>query len=280
MIRLVDSLRWVGPAIVLGVIVAGPARGQEVRGAVEVEDDPGAEVLLPALLEPTFLLSVGRIVDPASHRGQLEILGSAKEGDIEERSLSVFDEVFVPAVVDGRPLRPDELVQFYRLGATVPDPESAASWGRILVPTGAGRVDSVSREVARIVVTHAFRPIVAGNAVRRVETADTTAVVSERGERLDAEGYVLAYHPEKAIHPPYDIAYLRIGSGALAPGESIRLFRDGPVRRGHRLPPIWLGRAMVVRVDGEIAAAILTSTGRSDLRSGDRFEEAEEEEVP
>ncbi|MDX1622451.1 MAG: hypothetical protein R3199_00510 [Gemmatimonadota bacterium] len=261
------------PVIALSLaMVAGATASARAQGPEERSSD----VPIPSLLEPATLLSVGWIVDPDAIRDRARVLGSEKEGDIEERSLTVFDRLFVPPVVAGTAIDPGDLVLFYRPGETVVDPETDAVWGQLLLPTGVGRVEELVAEVARVTVTEAFAPVEIGQGVRTIAPSDTLVTPDPDGP-ADADGYVLLYRPEKAVHPPYDVAFLRVESGVLAPGATIRLFREGKTRRGYRLPPVELGRAMVVRAEGEIATAVLTSVERSDLRRGDRFREVEEE---
>ena len=87
-----------------------------------------------------------------------------------------------------------------------------------------------------------------------------------------ASGRIVAFQEEKAIQAPYDRLFLRPEpAGGLAPGQVVDLYRPGEVRDGTRLPDEEIGRALVVRVDGELAAAVLFELSRSDLAVGDRF---------
>jgi hypothetical protein len=231
--------------------------------------DAGAGV--PAFREPDFLLSVGAIVDTAGHQPFALVLGAEGELGIRDRSLTAADRVFVPSVVDGRPLRFDDAVQFFRLARRITDPATREAMGQLLVPTGVGRVDSLAGAVVRVRVTDAFLPILIGDGVRAVTETDTILPLPAATPG-GAEGHVVAFQQDKAIHPPFDILFLRQSRpGVLAAGEIVLLYRPGPVADGRSLPDILLARGMVVRADGLVAAAVLTETYRSDLAVGDRY---------
>lgn len=240
-------------------LAAGTAAGQS-----------GTEVAEGSLLDPDFLLTVGWIVDPAAEPGEA-ILGSVKEGDIEDRTLTTFDRVFVPAAVGGRPLAVGDHVQFYRLPRAVAHPVSGAPLGRLRVPTAVGRVDSLTANAARVLLTGAFAAVQVGDRVRRVTAVDTTAAAGSAAS--GSSGIVVAFQTDKAVHPPYDRLFLLAdeGSPAPPPGALVELFRPGEVVEGRTLPERILGRAVVVRSDGGRAAAVLVSVERSDLRVGDGF---------
>ncbi|MFN2382886.1 MAG: hypothetical protein ABR559_01325 [Gemmatimonadota bacterium] len=267
----------------LGLVLAGGMLAPDPLAAQDVADPaPGStqSVLIPSLLAPDFLLSVGRIVDPDGFDDQAVILGTTRELAIRELSLTPPDLVFVPRVLAGRPLEPGERIQFFELTRPVDDEESGARIGTLLVPTGIGRVDSLPGEVARVRITHAFLPILLGHRARLVTEADTLAAGwHESGvEGVAATGHVLTFQDEKAIYPPFDKLFLwqhPWGGAAtpdgLAPGDLVQLFRPGPVERGFQLPDILIGEAMVVRLDGRIAAAVITQVSRSDLGIGDLY---------
>ena len=247
-------------ALVLLLASATPLRGQDV-----------VEPPVPALLEPVFLLSTSRIVDADAFRGDGAILGTTREIAIRDQSLTASDQVFVPQLLRGRSLSLGDMVQFYRIGRRINDPHSGERLGRLLVPTGIGSVDSLTGSLARVRVTHAFHPILIGDFARPVAEADTlVSLLPARMEGL--EGHVVALQEEKAIVPPFDRVLLRTElSDRLGPGEVVLVYRQGAVESGRRLPDVLIARAMVVRVEGPLAAAVLFEAYRSDLVPGDRF---------
>jgi len=230
-----------------------------------------AEPPIPALLESTFLLSTGRIVDADDFRGEGVILGTTRELALRDQSLTAPDRVFVPRSLRSRGLRPDDVIQFYRLERRILDPWTGERLGRLLLPTGLGAVDILGGEVARVRLTHGFLPVLIGDYARPVEEADTLANLSAvRGQAV--EGPVVASQDEKAILPPFDRIFLRTPTPlALAPGQVVLLYRPGPVVDDRRLPDVAIGRAMIVRVEDRMAVAVLYETYRSDLVPGDRF---------
>lgn len=227
-----------------------------------------SEVPVPALLKPDVLLSVGRLVE-----GDLDppvVLGSEAEGRVEERSLTVFDRIYLPSVIDGRALAVDDRVRTFRVRRLVVDPVTGAPMGRVLVPTGVAVVDSLAGEVAVARIENAFVDVQVGDGVERVGVADTTAVPTRAVAGVS--GYLIAFQGDEALHPPYEVMFLRLPRvNALGPGASVEIHQEGEERAGLRMPDVRIGRAMVVRVDGDVATAILYDQRRSDASPGDLF---------
>ena len=252
--------------LVIGVALAALPAGRGVAAAQSASEPP-----TPALLEPVALLSTARIVDPDVFGGEGVILGTTRELAIRDQSLAPPDQVFVPRNLRGRALVPGDLVQFYRLDRRILDPWTGERLGRMLVPTGIGAVDSLAAEVARVRLTHGFLPVLIGDFARPVEEADTVATLAPLVV-AGVEGPVVASQEEKAILPPFDRIFLRAPAPfGLSPGQVVLVYRPGSVEGGRQLPDVAIGRAMVVRVEGRIAAAALYETYRSDLALGDHF---------
>ncbi|MGH7565559.1 MAG: hypothetical protein ACREK2_01895 [Gemmatimonadota bacterium] len=254
-----------GSGAVLPVLVAGLTLAGADSLSAQIEPP------LPALLEADFLLSVGEVVDPARWRDAETVVGAMAETMVTDRSQTQFDLVYVPRVVEGRSLSPGDMVQFFRLERRIDDPTTREPLGTLLLPTGVGRVDSLAGETARVRVTDAFHAIVVGDRVRivtdTVESWPTAiAVVGTPG------GRVVAFQEEKAIHPSFDRLFLRPEiAGSVSPGQVVELYRPGPVRDGVRLPDLVLGKAMVVRAEAGIAAAVTYELERADLAPGDLY---------
>lgn len=258
-------------ALALAVSLAGPGIAS-LRGQTEVP--------LPALLEQEFLLSVGEIVDPARWRDAETVLGTAGGEIVAEHSLTVFDLLYVPAVVEGRALAPGDRIQLFRLDRPIEDPETGEWLGDLLVPTGVARVEDIEGEVARVRVTDAFHEILVGDRVRFVDGLEgggsgATAVAGSGG------GRIVAFQEEKAIHPTFDKLFLRPEvAGALAAGQVVELFRPGRVRDGTRLPDRVLGKAMVVRSHGPLAEAVTFELEGAELEPGDLYRAAPSDPAP
>jgi hypothetical protein len=251
--RVLLPLGW------LLVATAAAASGQDVLPPV------------PALLEPTFLLTTPRIVDEDVADEHEIILGTTRELAIQDQSLTSPDQVFVPPVLSGRALGLGDVIQFYRLERRLSDPWSGEPLGRLMRPTGIGVVDSLAAETARVRLTHGFQPVLIGDFARPVEESDTL-VTRTASPSAFAEGPMVGSPDDQAILPPFDTIFVRSGEREeLAPGDVILLDRPGPEVDGRRLPDVPIARAMVVRVDGRLAAAVLIETFRSDLTPGDRF---------
>ena len=247
-------------ALVFGLVAAGPVRAQ-------------VEPPVQALLEPGYLLSVGEVVDAARWSGAEMVVGAAGETMVTDRSQTQYDLVHVPRVVEGRTLAAGDGVQFFRLERRIDDPVTGEALGTLLLPTGAGRVETLDGETAGVRVTDAYHAIVVGDRVRLVAPEDVAARVA--GSAGGAGGRVVAFQEEKAIHPPFDKLFLRPEvAGSTWPGQVVELYRPGPVRDGVRLPDLVLGKAMVVRGGGGIAAAVTYELERPDLAPGDLYRPA------
>lgn len=236
--------------------------------------DPTAERIPPSLAEPSFLLSLGWVADPAAERDAARVLGTTREGEIEDRSLTPFDPVYLPLVVDGRRLAGGERIQIYRLDRRLTDPESDEPLGVLAVPTGVAVVDGPVGDVARATIEEAFSPVLVGDRVRAVTEADTTWTAMPDPTPVGTGGVVVAFQTEKEILPPYDAFVVRRTDGPpLVVGDRLEVYRPGPRERGRQLPDVRLGWAVVARVQGDLAITVLLAPERSDLRPGDRVRE-------
>ncbi len=258
--RLPASVRATLLAAALALAEAGPIGAQ-------------VEPPVAALLEPEYVLSVGEIVDAGRWRNAAAVVGAAGETLVTDRSQTQFDLVHVPRVIEGRSLVTGDLVQLFRLERRIDDPVTGEALGTLLLPTGVGRVESLDGETAGVRVTDAYHAIVVGDRVRVVTEADLEARVA--GFAGGTGGLVVAFQEEKAIHPPFDKLFLRPEvAGSVAPGQVIELYRPGKVRDGVQLPDLVLGKAMVVRGGGGVAAAVTYELERPDLAPGDLFRPA------
>lgn len=233
---------------------------------------PGPD--LRAVGEPAFLLSLGWLAPTREDAGAAVILGSVGEGHTPDKSLTRFDRIFLPPVVEGRRMGVGEVIQLYRLEGIVTDPTTDERLGVLAVPTGVARVDSLAGEVVRATITDAFGPVLLGDRARPVAETDTLWAAPASVSPIGAEGVVVVFQTPKAIVPPYDRVFIRRREGpVLAPGDRVWFYRPGPIREGFQLPELEIGRGVVVRTQGDVAVAILLDVRRADLMAGDRFRE-------
>jgi hypothetical protein len=238
--------------------------------AAQAGSAAGVEVLR-ALGEPGFLLSLGWIVESSPEDDAALVLGTEREGEIEDRSLTVFDPVYLPLVVDGRRLAPGDRIQIYRLDRRLTDPETDAPLGRLAVPTGVAVVDAAMGDVTQATIELAFAPVLVGDRIRFVTEADTIRSARTDAAPAGADGVIVAFQTEKEILLPYDAFVVRHGAGPRpSPGDRLLVYRPGPREDGRRLPDVPLGTAVAARVQGDLVIAVLVTTERSDLGLGDR----------
>lgn len=225
--------------------------------------------------EPSVLLSVGAVVDIDEIDTEARILGTAIETAIRDQSLSPPDRIHVPGVVDGVPLSVGDRIQTYRRARTVVDPVTEEALGELLLPTGVAEVEDVAGRVATAGLRRTYRAVQVGDHVRRIGRADTTPRGGRAGSG-EARGSLVAFQEEKAVHPPFDVAFLRDDARALGAGDVVLLYREDEAGGGWKLPVVRLGTAVVVR-PGPVAAAILTRTFRSDIEPGVRYRTTDED---
>lgn len=255
-----------GLAAALALLAAAPASGQDA------DFMPGPD--LQAVGEPAFLLSLGWLAQTREDTGAAVILGSVGEGHSPDGSLTTFDRIFLPPIVEGRRMVPGDVVQLYRLERIVADPTTYERLGVLAVPSGVATVDSLAGEVIRATITDAFGPVLLGDRARPVAEADTIWVAPASVSPIGAEGVVVDFQTQKAIVPPYDRVFVRRREGpALMPGDRVWFYRPGPIRQGLQLPDLEIGRGVVVRTQGDVAVTILLDVRRADLTPGDRFRE-------
>jgi hypothetical protein len=228
---------------------------------------------LPAGVLEALALAAGYVAPARTLGDDGVILGYGAEGEIEERSLTVFDVVHVTPVLDGAPAVVGDSLLLYRDGGDLRHPETHAVLGRMVVPTGLAVVTSLEGDVASATIVDAFAPVVAGQRVQRVVRRPETAW--PEGERAPGAGIVVGVRPRTAIVEPYAVVFLDLPAGsALAPGDEVALVR-APVEDGRRLPEIELGAARVVDVGPDAATALVVRLARSDLEMGDRYRRLE-----
>lgn len=249
---------------IAAALLVGPvaAAGQEV-----VEET----IAVASFGKPSFLLSVGSVVDSDLIDDAGRIVATPLETAIRDQSLSPPDRVHVPRVLEGAPLAEGDRLLVFREAREIVDTVTEEALGTLLLPTGVAEVEGFEDDVAIARLWKAYRPVQVGDRVRRITPADTLPPTGAGGVR-SAEGQLVAFQEEKAIHPPFDIAFLRDDPRALAAGDVVLLFREAETSRGRGrdLPDVRLGIAVVVR-PGPVAAAILTRIFRSDIVPGVRY---------
>lgn len=262
--------------VALALALAAAAAPVGAAAQVETEAEPQ---VLRALAEPGFLLSLGWIMESSSEGETARVLGTEREGEIEDRSLTVFDLVYLPLVVDGRRLTPGDRIQIYRRDRRLTDPESGAPLGTLAVPTGVAVVEALTGDVTRATIEVNYGPVLVGDLVRLVTPADTTWTAVAGASPIGTEGVLVAFQTEKELLPPFDAFVIRRAAGPPpAVGDYLLVYRPGPREAGRQFPDVPLGSAVVARVQGDLAIAVLVTTQRSDLGPGDRVREIRPEE--
>lgn len=258
-----------GAVLALALACASPA-GAAAQAAASA---PAAVPPLPAGVLEALALSAGYVTSARTLEDDGEILAYAVEGEIEERSLSVFDVVHVTPVLDGRPAAVGDSLLVYRDGGELRHPESNAVLGTTVVPTGIAVVTSLEGDVASAMIVDAFAAVVVGQRVQRLARRPETAWPA--GERAPGEGLVVGVRPSSAIIEPFAVVFLDLpAGGALVAGDEVALVRT-EVEDGRRLPEVDIGAARVVDVGPDAATALVVRLARSDLQVGDRYRRLE-----
>lgn len=229
---------------------------------------PQTPAALPDEALRKVTVAAGYVAAPEALEDDGVIVASATEGEIEERSLSVFDVIHVTPSFDGRAVAVGDTVLLYRDDGELRHPESGESLGRIVHPTGLAAVTATEGDVASAVIVEAFAPVVAGQGVQYLRSGDSPLPA---GELVRGEGVVVGLRDPAAIVEPYAVVYLDLPAGAdLQAGEDVELFRLVS-EENRELPEVLLGTARVLDVGPAAATAIVVTLDRSDLEVGDRY---------
>lgn len=266
-------VRLAGLALVLHLLGPAPALGQQAPGQQERSrlgdgDETRATVADGESALRVVTVAAGYVARPIALENDGEVLASAAEGEVPERSLSTFDEIYLPLAFDGRPTAPGDSVLVYADGGELHHSRTGASLGRIVYPTGIAVVTSLGADVASAVLARSFAPVVVR---QRVQYLGARAGAVPVGEREGGEGLVVGFRDEAAIVEPYAVIYLDLLPGTgLRAGSKVMLVRSQAVK-GRQLPEVEIGTARVLDVGESVATAIVLDLARSDLERGDRY---------
>jgi hypothetical protein len=250
-------------AAVTACATLGTAAGE--CGAQTAENVAG---VLPEAAIRALTVAAGYVTPASALADDGEVLASTTEGDIAERSLTVFDVIHVDPTFDGRTAAIGDSLLVYRDRGDLRHPESDDVLGRVVYPTGIAVVTSLEGDVASAVITHGFAPVVAGQRVQYLRERQSPLPA---GERLLGEGLVVGFRERVAILEPYSVIYLDLSAGSdLRAGEEVRLVRPAS-EEGRELPEIEIGTARVLDVGQAAATALVLELARSDLEVGDRY---------
>jgi hypothetical protein len=220
----------------------------------------------------TAAIAAGYVAAESALDDDGRVLATATEGSLVERSLSVFDVIYVDRSFDGRVATVGDTLLVYKRGRELDSPDSDASLGRIVYPTGLGVVTAVGNDVASVEIVRAFHPVLVGQQVQYLKPGP---VALPEGERGTGEGRVVGLRDRSAIQEPFAIIFLDVPpGGGLQVGQPVALVRPA-FQDGLALPEIEIGSALVLDVGATAATAAVTRLDRSDLTVGDSYRAVE-----
>jgi hypothetical protein len=217
-------------------------------------------------------IAAGYVAPKVALEDDGRVIASATEGDIPERSLTLFDVIHVDPVVEGRSLAPGDTLLVYRDAGDLQNPVDGKTLGRIVYPSGLAVVTDAQAEVASARIVAAFDAVQVGQAVQHLKAAASPIPM---GERAAGEGVVVGVRDAVAVLEPLGVIFLDLPAGSVpAVGQKVELVR--PVRLdGRELPDLRIGYARVVDVGESAATAVVIQLDRSDLRLRDHYRPAE-----
>ena len=212
--------------------------------------------------------------------GEIETLGTLIDAPENRVLLYEGDTVYLD-MDDLAATAPGQSLELIELGAQVRHPVTRERLGHQVSHLGYAEVAEVTSSVAVAVIKDSTREIQRGTRVR-VHVAAPDAI-PRKATALDLEGYVIAADEGKLALSQLDVVHVDLGGGdGLEVGNELHLFRQGAFTRSARpikqldkdnfvdLPPIQLGKAVVIAVQDTTAAALIVDVGNLPIYRGDR----------
>lgn len=175
------------------------------------------------------------------------------------------DEVFVQMADDASEVGSEYGI--YALGKMITHPQTGKNIGNQITWRGLIQLTAAHEQVYSGTVTRAVGEITRGNILLAIPQQETTIALQRAEQPLD--GYIIAAHPEKLAFSQHDICYIDKGSDdGLAVGNMLTIVRprnpsDLALQdRNIILPDTLLGRALVIKADRNVAAALILKSSQ------------------
>ncbi len=262
--------------------------GQKLRitdGRIEViptHQEPAVEGV-PTVTEP---VPVAEKIDLVStYGGARGFIGSAELNTagtlldtIDNRYLIGAGEKIFLDMHDLETVRPGDTYQLMAIGKKVMHPVNHAPVGYLVNDLGVAEIVETTPSVAVAMVVDAKKEILRGSLVRPYIEPPEQVVRKTSDQKL--LGYILTAADDKIALGQYDVIHIDLGAAdGLEVGHALKIFRPRELSKAARemagreisLPDIDLGKAVVVDVQEDTAAAVIVEIGNLPLYRGDRI---------
>lgn len=209
-----------------------------------------------SFISTDILNNAGRIVDTVDNRIMM----------------TTGDNVFVQ-MQDATTAVVGSKYSVFSLGKMVTHPLTGENIGHQITWRGTLQLIATHAQVYSGTITQAAGEIVRGNILLPVAEHATTIALQRATQPLD--GYIIAAHPEKLSFAQHDIFYIDKGSNdGLQTGNMLTIVRPRTASdlaiqdRNIVLPDTLLGRALVIKTNRTVSAALILKSSQS-IHRGD-----------
>lgn len=170
------------------------------------------------------------------------------------------DEVFIQMTDDAAEVGSEYSV--FSLGKMITHPQTDEKIGNQITWRGRVQLTAAHEQVYSGTITRAVGEITRGTILLAIPEQQTAIALQCAKQPLD--GYIIAAHPEKLTFAQHDICYIDKGiDDGLAVGNMLTIVRPRNASnfalqdRDIVLPDTLLGRAVVIKTDRNVAAALI-----------------------
>jgi hypothetical protein len=170
------------------------------------------------------------------------------------------DEVFIQIADDAAEVGTEYSI--FSLGEMITHPQTNEKLGTQIIWRGRAQLTAVHEQVFSGTITRAVGEITRGTILLAIPEQQTTIALQRAEQPLD--GTIIAAHPEKLTFAQHDICYIDKGlDDGLAVGNMLTIVRPRDASelalqdRNIILPDTLLGRALVIKTDRAISAALI-----------------------
>jgi len=173
-----------------------------------------------------------------------------------------------------------DIYDIFSLGKVITHPKTGKDIGRQITWRGKLLLSEAHEQVYTGTITRAVGEIVRGDILLPAVEHNSTIVLKRATQQVDA--CIIAAHPEKITFAQYDIFYIDRGSDdGLEVGNMLTIVRPRDASklalqdREIILPDTLLGRALVVKTEPAISAAIILKASEPVYRGDSVYSETE-----
>ncbi|OQY19657.1 MAG: hypothetical protein B6I36_03495 [Desulfobacteraceae bacterium 4572_35.1] len=168
----------------------------------------------------------------------------------------------------------------FSIGNTVKHPKTGKTLGQQISWRGKLFITQAHEQVYSGIISKAVGEIVRGDILLPAAEQNTTITLKRASQQI--EGCIIAAHPEKIAFAQYDLFYIDRGSNdGLEVGNMLTIVRPREATelvkqdRNIVLPDTLLGRALTVKTEPNISAALILKASQAIYRGDNIYSETE-----